>query len=60
MICIMNNSYHECLIKEHPPLIHSLQEMLEWVFQMTCFGDNSDLHDIKKGVCRLSKLVNKS
>ena len=41
------------------PLIHSLQEMLEWVFQMTYFDDDSDLHDIKKGVCRLSKLVNK-
>ena len=41
-------------------MIHSLQEMLEWVFQMTYFGDNSDLTDVKKGVCRVSKLVNKS
>ena len=27
---------------------------------MICFGNKSDLTDFKKGVCRLSKLVNKS
>ena len=28
--------------------------------QMICFGNKSDLTDIRKGVCRLSQLVNKS
>ena len=48
MTCVMSDSYNECL-KKNISSLHSLQEMLEWVSQMTCYGDNTDLRDIKKG-----------
>ena len=44
MTCVMNDTSHECL------KVISLDKncLFKWVFQMTCFCDDSDLHDIKK------------
>ena len=55
----MSDSYHECLIKEHSLITLSAGDVGMGASN-DMFGDNSDLHDIKKGVCRVSKLVNKS
>ena len=57
MTCVVGDSSHECL------KIISLDKNTlcrKSMLQMTCFDNDSDLHDVKKGMCRVSKLVNNS
>ena len=58
MTCAMSDSSHECL-----KMINTVSagDVQMWCFRahvIVC--DNSDQHDKKGGICRVSKLVNKS
>ena len=57
--CIMSDSHHECLIKKYPLITLSAGDA-QMGASNEMFRDNSDHHNIKKGVCRVSKFVNNS